>query len=372
MDDMRGPGWRFLGVALVVAMLLGAAPAVAQRGAVQVRGYTRKDGTYVAPHMRSAPDGTTSNNWSTKGNVNPYTGQAGTKSEAGTAASNGIASPTISRGDSISTTDTVGARRPPAAAPETGAALSSIILEPPKEVVKRYGWQITSSIPPRTLLAALRAPRPGGIACKQSGLWGPCRLINQAHPIGKDETWVERAVFFGAVNRVSDKVEVFGYPTIADCNDRAGAIANLYTADYKPLFGCEVISAENLGPPGAAPALNTTDPPVLNATREQPGLPPRAAASLTDDQLAAKLAAQQDKHARVCGIIQHLGSRIDGLTTDEAAAIIQEAIPAFAAEDFQKIAVNYGVVRCFEPHTRTFDNCTNGDILRFRKGRRCR
>ena len=43
-----------------------------------VRGYTRRDGTYVQPHYRSAPDGNVYNNWSTRGNVNPYTGQPGT------------------------------------------------------------------------------------------------------------------------------------------------------------------------------------------------------------------------------------------------------------------------------------------------------
>lgn len=48
-------------------------------GAVRVRGYYRKNGTYVAPHYRSAPDGNFYNNWSTKGNVNPYTGKAGSK-----------------------------------------------------------------------------------------------------------------------------------------------------------------------------------------------------------------------------------------------------------------------------------------------------
>jgi len=47
-------------------------------GAVYVQGYTRSNGTYVAPHMRSAPDGDPFNNWSTKGNINPYTGVAGT------------------------------------------------------------------------------------------------------------------------------------------------------------------------------------------------------------------------------------------------------------------------------------------------------
>lgn len=47
-------------------------------GGVHVGGYVNSHGTYVAPHYRSAPDSTTSNNWSTQGNVNPYTGQAGT------------------------------------------------------------------------------------------------------------------------------------------------------------------------------------------------------------------------------------------------------------------------------------------------------
>lgn len=48
-------------------------------GDVHVHGYTKKNGTYVAPHERSAPNGTKSDNWSTKGNINPYTGKEGTK-----------------------------------------------------------------------------------------------------------------------------------------------------------------------------------------------------------------------------------------------------------------------------------------------------
>jgi hypothetical protein len=43
-----------------------------------VKGYTTKKGTYVAPHKRSAPDRTQRNNYTTKGNTNPYTGKAGT------------------------------------------------------------------------------------------------------------------------------------------------------------------------------------------------------------------------------------------------------------------------------------------------------
>lgn len=48
-----------------------------------VRGYYRKDGTYVQPHYRSSPNSTTLDNWSTKGNVNPYTGKQGTRNPDG-------------------------------------------------------------------------------------------------------------------------------------------------------------------------------------------------------------------------------------------------------------------------------------------------
>ena len=42
---------------------------------VSVKGYYRKDGTYVQPYMRSSPDGNPYNNYSYPGNVNPYTGK---------------------------------------------------------------------------------------------------------------------------------------------------------------------------------------------------------------------------------------------------------------------------------------------------------
>lgn len=45
----------------------------------QVKGYYKKNGTYVAPHYRSSKDGYHNNNWSVKGNVNPHTGKRGTK-----------------------------------------------------------------------------------------------------------------------------------------------------------------------------------------------------------------------------------------------------------------------------------------------------
>lgn len=61
---------------LLTAFLIAVAPAFAQ---VHVNGYVKKDGTYVQPHERTAPNNTNLDNYSTKGNVNPYTGQPGTK-----------------------------------------------------------------------------------------------------------------------------------------------------------------------------------------------------------------------------------------------------------------------------------------------------
>ena len=44
-----------------------------------VRGYTRQDGTYVEPHYRTDSNNTKYDNYSTKGNSNPYTGEQGYK-----------------------------------------------------------------------------------------------------------------------------------------------------------------------------------------------------------------------------------------------------------------------------------------------------
>jgi len=44
---------------------------------VYVEGYYRKDGTYVQGHYRTAPNHTNRDNFSTEGNYNPYTGEAG-------------------------------------------------------------------------------------------------------------------------------------------------------------------------------------------------------------------------------------------------------------------------------------------------------
>ena len=44
-----------------------------------VRGYTKKDGTYVAPHFRSSPDNNIYNNYSSEGQTNPYTAKKGSQ-----------------------------------------------------------------------------------------------------------------------------------------------------------------------------------------------------------------------------------------------------------------------------------------------------
>jgi hypothetical protein len=45
-----------------------------------VQGYTTHNGTYVAPHYQTNPNNTQMDNYGTRGNVNPYTGQIGTRS----------------------------------------------------------------------------------------------------------------------------------------------------------------------------------------------------------------------------------------------------------------------------------------------------
>ena len=50
---------RVLAIGATMVALLMAGTAVAQ---VQVRGYTRSDGTYVAPHTRSSPNNSTYDN----------------------------------------------------------------------------------------------------------------------------------------------------------------------------------------------------------------------------------------------------------------------------------------------------------------------
>ena len=66
---------------LSISLLLGL--LVASTGltfaATRVSGYTKKNGTYVNSYYRSDSNGTRKDNYSSYGNVNPYTGKVGTK-----------------------------------------------------------------------------------------------------------------------------------------------------------------------------------------------------------------------------------------------------------------------------------------------------
>ena len=52
-------------------------PAVSDARSTTVRGYHKKNGTYVKPHRRTKANNSKMDNWSTKGNKNPYTGKKG-------------------------------------------------------------------------------------------------------------------------------------------------------------------------------------------------------------------------------------------------------------------------------------------------------
>ena len=62
--------------AIMLGLLIGIV-AQSLPAQVSVRGYVRKDGTYVQSHYRSKPESSTLNNWSARGNVNPHTGEIG-------------------------------------------------------------------------------------------------------------------------------------------------------------------------------------------------------------------------------------------------------------------------------------------------------
>lgn len=64
-------------LAMGVALALLVAGA-AQAETTHTKGYVKKDGTYVAPHYKTAPNSTKTDNYSSKPNVNPYTGKKGT------------------------------------------------------------------------------------------------------------------------------------------------------------------------------------------------------------------------------------------------------------------------------------------------------
>lgn len=75
---------QYLLFAIAISASLALSPIAAARGhssggSHSVKGYTKKNGTYVAPHRQTNPNATQRDNWLSKGNTNPDTGKAGTK-----------------------------------------------------------------------------------------------------------------------------------------------------------------------------------------------------------------------------------------------------------------------------------------------------
>ena len=61
-----------------LAILIGMSAVTAFAQSHYRQAYVTKNGTYVAPSYATNPNNTLLDNYSTKGNVNPYTGKAGT------------------------------------------------------------------------------------------------------------------------------------------------------------------------------------------------------------------------------------------------------------------------------------------------------
>ncbi len=61
-----------------VCATLSTSAAAQYKAPVRVQGHVTRGGVYVPPHVRTAPNQTRTDNWSSRPNVNPYTGKAGT------------------------------------------------------------------------------------------------------------------------------------------------------------------------------------------------------------------------------------------------------------------------------------------------------
>ena len=65
-------------ILLTCLLFLGVGFVNSAQARVSVKGHTRHStGTYVMPHYRTSPNSSRIDNWSTKGNYNPYTGKKG-------------------------------------------------------------------------------------------------------------------------------------------------------------------------------------------------------------------------------------------------------------------------------------------------------
>ncbi len=69
---------RILSIILISLIMLLGATGFAEARISSVRGYVKPStGRYVAPYFKTSPNKTRFDNFSTKGNVNPFTGKKG-------------------------------------------------------------------------------------------------------------------------------------------------------------------------------------------------------------------------------------------------------------------------------------------------------
>lgn len=71
---------RFVCFISIIFMVVGiSANSINAQSSHRVKSYMKKNGTYVSPYRKTKSDKSKFNNYSTKGNYNPYTGKKGTK-----------------------------------------------------------------------------------------------------------------------------------------------------------------------------------------------------------------------------------------------------------------------------------------------------
>ncbi len=69
---------KFLLSLAIAITLLTASTSFIEARTIRVRGYTTRSGTYVNSYYRTSPNRYKFDNYSSKGNYNPYTGRTGT------------------------------------------------------------------------------------------------------------------------------------------------------------------------------------------------------------------------------------------------------------------------------------------------------
>lgn len=65
-----------IGLIFAIALVLSVSD-LAEARVSRVKGYIRSNGTYVQPYYKTSPNKSKIDNWSTRGNYNPYTGKKG-------------------------------------------------------------------------------------------------------------------------------------------------------------------------------------------------------------------------------------------------------------------------------------------------------